>query len=155
MPHTNHKSAISFPECIDTYIDKLIERGAVLGPFDTNPLASPLIISPLQTVAKSGSDDKRVVFDLRFPSGHSVNDGIPKDTYLGVPHNLTFPSVDNLVDLIIELGPGCKLMKADMKSAYKQLYCDPKDYHLLGFSFRGKLFVELTFPFGARSAALN
>ena len=75
-----------------------------------------------------GSVDRRVVFDLSYPkTGTSVNDGVPRDTYLGEPHNLTFPSVDSLVQCVVELGPGCKLMKADMKSAYKQLYVDPKD----------------------------
>lgn len=152
-PHTNHKSAVDYAESVDDYIFKLIQRGALVGPFDCNPLSSPLTISPLQTVDKAGSDQRRVVFDLSYPKGKSVNDGIPKETYLGEPHNLTFPTVDTLVQMVIELGQGCKLMKADMKAAYKQLFCDPGDYHR--DKLRDKLFVELTFPFGARSAALN
>ena len=31
--------------------------------------------------------------------------GIPIKDYLGQPHNLTFPSVDDLVRLIVEIGP--------------------------------------------------
>ena len=155
VPHKNHASALKHAASVDSYIDKMITRGAVIGPLQYNPFNSPLVISLLQTVDKSGSVDRRVVIDLSYPKGGaSVNDGIPIKDYLGQPHNLTLSSVDDLVRLIVEIGPGCKLMKADMGSAYKQLYVDPKDYNLLGFSFRGKLYAELTFPFGARSAAL-
>ena len=155
VPHTNHKSALDHPTSVDNYINKLISRGAVIGPLQLNPFNSPFISSSLQTMDKPSSVHRRVVFDLSYPkTGTSANGGIPKDTYLGEPHNLIFPSVDNLIQRVVELGPGCKLMKVDMMSAYKQLYVDPKDYTLLGFSFRGLLFAELTLPFVARNAAL-
>lgn len=42
----------------------------------------------------SRSGKPRVV----FPSDLSVNDGIPKDTYLGTPFTVLFPGIDAFVD---------------------------------------------------------
>ena len=63
--------------------------------------------------------------DLSWPCGHSVNDGIPKDSYLGVPFNISYPSVDVIVDAIIAQGPGCQLFKRDLRKAYRQFPIDP------------------------------
>ena len=61
--------------------------------------------------------------------------------------SLTYPTVHDITDRIIQLGPGCLLFKRDLKRAYRQLPVDPFDYPLLGYSC-----VRL--PMGLRSAAM-
>ncbi|XP_070538341.1 uncharacterized protein [Ptychodera flava] len=91
----NHTSALAFASHIDTYIKKETDFGAVIGPFTCNPLNLPLTTSPLSSVPKKGSLDRRTIMDLSFPFRDSVNDGIPCDTYLDVPFRLRYPSTDN------------------------------------------------------------
>lgn len=107
--------------------------------------------SPLQTVPKDGSK-RRVVLDLSFPPGTSINDGIPKDSFLDEPFRLTLPRSADFVDLIMDKGPGCFLYKKDLKRAYRQIPIDPKDYIFLGYHWHDLLYFDLVLPFGLRSA---
>ena len=51
-------------------------------------------------MSKKDSSKRRVILDLSFPEGAAVNEGIPKDSYLGNKIDLSFPRVDDLVALI-------------------------------------------------------
>lgn len=62
----------------------------------------------------------RVLMDLSFPPGQSVNSGIPSDTYLGEPFTLRLPGIDALLALICTKGPGCHIFKKDLSQAYRQ-----------------------------------
>lgn len=155
VPPRNHPSAFRFSDSVDKYVLKEVTHGATLGPFTHNPLCSALVTSPLQTVEKKDSVTRRTVMDLSYPPDSSVNSGIPKGEYLGESLQLKYPTIDNLVSLVVQLGPGCKLFKCDLSRAYRQLYIDPGDYHYMGFRWRQKLFIDIAFPFGIRSAAFN
>ena len=104
-----------------------------LGPFKANPFHCSLMISPLLTVPKKNSTSHQIVMDLSFPVGCSVNDGIPKDTFLGEPFQLCLPGVEALATLIHCCGPNCLIFKKDPYHAYRQFLIDPHDYHYLGF----------------------
>ncbi|XP_066278616.1 uncharacterized protein [Branchiostoma lanceolatum] len=80
--YTNHHSAIDYSADVDSFIAKELEYGALCGPFRANPFPFPVYPAPLQTVEKRNSTKRRVVVDLSYPAGHSVNDAIPKDTFL-------------------------------------------------------------------------
>ena len=67
--------------------------------------------------------------------------------------NLTYPTVDDMVSVIKEKGRGCLLFKKDLKRAYRQFPVDPADIHLLGFHWRGKIFVDRVLPMGLRTSA--
>ena len=86
---SNHSSALRFPDAINSFIAAEISHRATAGPFLHNPFPSPLQTSPLQTVRKDDCK-RRVVLDLSFPPGASVNDGIPKDSYLDEPFIFLF-----------------------------------------------------------------
>lgn len=150
----NHKGAQQFPEAMDRYISKEVSLGATLGPFSKNPLQVPVAISQLNSVPKKGGLERRVILDLSFPAGSSVNDGISKIEYLGEEIGLMYPNVDNLADLIRQKGQGCHLYKRNLRRAYRQFPVDPGDIHLLGFSWRGKLFLDRMLAMGLRSAAM-
>ena len=96
----NHKSALNFLDEMNKYITEELDHGSVLGSFECNSFSNPAIISPLSTCEKRGSDERRVIMDLRFPPGNSVNERIPKDRYNGEGFSLTFPSIDALVYMV-------------------------------------------------------
>ncbi|CAC5390966.1 unnamed protein product [Mytilus coruscus] len=76
--------------------------GAVLGPFASNQFNDHLVISPLNSVPKANSEERRVIMDLSFPKGKSVNDGIDKNVYLGKHIELHYLNVDNFIEIIKE-----------------------------------------------------
>ena len=81
-----------------------------------------------------------------FPSGCSINDGIPQNTYLGEDFKLQLPQIDRLVEFTLKKGRNCLVSKKDLCRAYCQFPIDPKDYHLLGCHYQGK-FYFVTRPF--------
>lgn len=121
--------------------------------FSTRPFPAPLQTSPLQTVPRDECK-RRVVLDLSFPVGSSVNDGIPKDSFLDEPFHLPLPRSANFVDLIVAKAPGCYLFKKNLKRTYRQIPVDPKDYIFLGYRWKDLLYFDLVLPFGLRSATL-
>jgi len=56
------------------------------------------------------------------------------------------------VALIQTLGRGTRLVKIDLKDAYRMVPVHPDDYHLLGVSWKGHTFVDRALPFGLCSA---
>ena len=119
----NHKGALDFPSAVDSYLSTELGLGSVCGPFTCNPfsISSPYAVSPLNSVPKQGSDERRFILDLSCPEGASVNDGICKDFSLGEPVNLTYPTVDDIAERIVQFRPGYLLFKRDLKRAYRQL----------------------------------
>lgn len=148
----NHRGALLFESEVDEYILSEVERGAMIGPFDGNPLPDIISVSPLNTVPKDGLE-RRIIVDFSFPEGHAVNDGIDKDFYLGEQVNMSFPSVDALAAQVRRKGRGCLLYKRDLRRAYRQFPIDPGDIRLLGVMWRGKIFLDMYLAMGLRSAA--
>lgn len=151
--YRNHGSALAQPDVIKSYLDTECALGATCGPFTVNPMNRNLTVSPLQ-IASRHSGKPHVVVDLSFPAGSSVNDGIPKDSYLDEPFTLRLPGTDALVAIILEKGTGYLLFKKDLRRAYRQLRIDPRDFHLLGLQHEDSLYFDIAPPFGLRSAAM-
>ena len=150
----NHKGALAFPSAVHSYLSTELALGSLCGPFAHNPFMATITLSPLNSIPKPHSDERRFILDLSWPAGSSVNDGISKNLFLGEPVLLTYPTVDDIADRIIQLGPGCLLFKRDLKCAYRELPVDPFNYPLLGYSWRDKLFFDVRLPMGLRSAAM-
>ena len=74
-----------------------MNHGAMLGPFKGPPI-NQLHMSPFMTREKSSSDKRRVIIDLSWPKGQSVNSGVASDQYLDVEFVLTYLSIDNITD---------------------------------------------------------
>ena len=123
----------------------------MLGPFHQKPLQ--LHVSPFMTREKADSDLRRTIVDLSWPIGQSVNSGIAKDMYLGAKFLLNYPSVDNIIDRLIQLGPGSMLFKIDISRAFCQLKVDPGDIDLLGLKQTSYLIDQLV-PFGYRHGSI-
>ncbi len=69
----------------------------------------------------------RVINNLSYPAGHSINSGIDHEYY-----RLTYGSVDDVVHKCQEIGDVCYLAKLDLASAFKSINVCTEDWHLLG-----------------------
>lgn len=83
----------------------------------------------------------RLIADLSTPVGKSVNDGISRDYC-----SLKYASVDDAVFMARALGRGAKLVKIDLKDAYRLIQVHPDDYHLLGVVWDGHTFIDRALP---------
>ena len=142
----NMRSAAEHPEIIREYIAKECAEGRILGPF--NPAALPTVhTSRFGVIPKSTPGQWRLILDLSWPEGSSVNDGIDPDLC-----SLSYVSVDDAAKAVAAFGPGVRLAKIDIKSAYRIVPVHPDDRPLLGMQWEGALYVDAALPFGLRSA---
>ena len=84
------------------------------------------------TREKSDSENRRVIVDLSWPLGNSVNDMVDPDTYVGLDFMLTLPSIDDITNKVKKFGKNCFLAKIDVSRAFKHVPIDPKDIKFLG-----------------------
>ena len=149
----NHKGANDFPNDMLLYLKKEFENNAIIGPFKNNPFNSGLKISPLNSVPKKDTTERRVILDLSYPRGHSVNNFISKDEYMGKKIELVYPKVDDFIELIKQKGRGCLLFSRDLRRAYRQIPLCPLDYPLVSFIWKKHIFCDCVLSMGSRSAA--
>lgn len=116
--------------------------GRIAGPFELIPIFN-LVISPLGLIPKAEKGKFRIIHDLSFPKGNSVNFGIPKECC-----SVTYEDYDYFVSLLTSVGRGCFIAKADIESAFRIIPVHPRDYHLLGFSFDGQYYYDKCLPMG-------
>ena len=105
LSQVNHKGAQDFPEAINQYLEIEQANNTLLGPFNHNPFLDRTASSPLNSVPKWNSDEHRVILNMSFPMGTSVNDGIDKDKYLGVAVELACLTVDAFASTVKMVGP--------------------------------------------------
>ena len=144
----NHKSALEYPQDIDAYLKEEIHFNAIVGRFDKHPCHNGHI-SPFMTRDKPGSENRRVIIDLSWPIGSSVNSGIDKDSYMDTEFALVLPTVDHITDQLKLLGKGPHLYKIDISRAIRHIKVDPLDYDLLGLHWR-YVYVDTCVPFGSQ-----
>ena len=149
----NHKGEIEFPDAINHYLATEHSNNTLLGPFFTNPFLDRTASSPLNSVPKWDSDERRVILDMSFPSDHSINDGIDKDCYLGVCIDLTYPTIDSFTTMVKAVGPGALMYKRDLRRAYHQIWTDPFDVPYQGFFWQGAFYFDTVLVMGCTSSA--
>lgn len=111
----NHKGAEEYSDSMIDYLAKESENKAILGPFKQNPFKQGIKISPLNSLPKKDTDERRVILNLSYPVGLSVNDFISNEEYLGEKIEIIYPKVDNFIQLIKIKGQGCLLFKKRFK----------------------------------------
>ncbi len=148
----NHGSCLAFEAQVQEYIDRELSCGALLGPFETSPFSAQACFSPLSTRPKRDSTERRVLHNLSWPLGNSINSGIDKNRFLDQEIEWSLPSVDNLVAMILTHGRGSLSWRIDIKRFYRQIYTDFHDVNLLGFTFKGKMYWDLRLPMGGVSS---
>lgn len=144
-PH-NHKSTYEHPEVIEDYIHTGLSKQRIAGPFTRPPL--PLFkTSPLGVVPKSEKNKFRIIHDLSFPAQDSVNSNIPREY-----SQVHYDSIDTVLSLVHQYGMGSLMAKTDIKDAFRIIPVNPKDYHFLGFTWKGQFYYERCLPMGASSS---
>ena len=98
---------------------------------------------------KSSSDKHRVIIDLSWTKGQSVNSGGELDRYLGTEFVLTYPSIDNITNQVLQLGKGCQIFKVDISRAFRHVPIDPGDLDLLGL-YWDHYYIDFSLPFGLK-----
>ena len=146
----NMYSALEHPEIVQAYLHAECSRGRMLGPFPAVVYASlPLChINHFGVIPKvRGTGKWRLITDLSFPPGQSVNDGIDSDLC-----SLTYTSVDQVAEVVAALPPGALLAKIDIESAYRLVPVHPLDRPLQAVQWGGAIYIHPMLPFGLRSA---
>ena len=121
----------------------------MLGPF---PIASmpDIQINRIGVIPKRSSSNKwRLITDLSFPPGKSVNDGINPELT-----TLSYINVDQIALKITQLGRGSQLSKMDIEEACRIVPIHPDDRHLLGCQSDNQVYIGISLPFGLRSAPI-
>ena len=149
--HVNHSSALKFPEHVNSYIESEMKYGAILGPFEDHPFHCH--IYRFLTREKLNSSNRRVILDLSFPVGKSVNDGVAKDKYLNTYFELNYSFVDTVVNSLKALGTETLLYKIDISHAFRHIRIDPGDLDLLGLKHE-QLFIDCTLLFSFRHGSV-
>ena len=81
--------------------------------------------------SKPNSDRSRVVVDLSWLQGASVNSGIEKSSYLDSDFDLTFPTLDDITSELKCVGCGSLWYKFEVSRVFRHVKVDPGDYNLL------------------------
>ena len=150
---SNHASARGFPSHVARYLSTEVAHGAIVGPFPVPPFSQWFCTNPAMTRPKRDSDQRRVILDLSFPLGLSVNSGIPVNALDGARFKLCLPAPSVLANRIRLLGAGCDMFKVDLSRAYRQLRSDPLDWPFLGVLWQDEYFLDVAVPFGLRHGA--
>lgn len=143
----NLQSVYNQDEIVSKYLVDEIKSGFISGPYINPPFAN-LQVSRIGVIPKAkGKDGWRLITDLSFPKGGSVNDGISIED-----SKVTYNGLTSAISKILLLGKGTVLSKFDLKNAYRLLPIRESDRHLLGLKWNRFYFVDLALPFGLRSA---
>jgi hypothetical protein len=144
--YVNHGSVQQQPHVTQLKLDKEISKHRIAGPFDSAPLSN-MIISPIGLVPKKTSGEYRLIHDLSFPKGNSVNSHInPEDTCV------EYELLDNCIEIIQSIGHGCLIAKTDLMDAFRIIPLSLASYRLLGFKWHDKYYYDRCLPFGCSSS---
>lgn len=99
-------------------LDKELGLHRISGPYTSKPFDN-FICSPLGLVPKKSQGEFRIIHDLSFPEGNSVNEHIPRDKAL--------------------------MAKLDIEDGYRNIPIHPLDYHFLGFQWAIQMPSTTTF----------
>ena len=145
----NWPSSEQFKEQVNQFVEKHYAEGAIEGPFE---LGTDVVkTSPIGAFMKKGKDKVRVIHDLSYPHGNSINSGISKEN-----STVSYSSVLDAVAL-------CKLYrtpfmaKYDLQDAFLSCPVRLEDRKYLGFlwenSEKSQIMRFSSLPFGLRTSA--
>ncbi|XP_072025655.1 uncharacterized protein [Amphiura filiformis] len=139
----NLKSVADLHDKVLEKIDKEVRLGRIAGPFKQRPLSN-LIVSPVGLVPKAEPGKYRMIQHLSYPDEGSINDGIDR-AYCAVEYT----KFDVAVNVVVRVGKGAMMAKADIESAFRLLPVHPDDFGLLGMKIGDDYYVDKALPMGA------
>ena len=87
----------------------MIQKGRVKGPFDKPPFQN-FMCSLLGLVPKKEEGSFRLIHDLSFPKGDSVNSFIPP-----IFSSVLYLNIKTVINLVQDYGFNCLMSKADIQ----------------------------------------
>ena len=142
----NHRSVNQRPAVVDADIQWESQAGRLLGPLPYSLL--PLCqVSLIGLVPKSQPGQWRLIMDLSFPNGHSINDGNAQDMT-----SIQYARLEDAVQMVRVLGRGTLLAKVDLKSTSRVVPVHRDDWSLLAIQWERQKYLDTALPFGLRSA---
>lgn len=148
MRRHNHQSAYANPSVVSDAVQKELAKNRIL-PLQHLPerryFCSPIGVVPKRT--DGVQTGWRLIFDLSCPDGKSVNDGIPID--YGA---ISYESLRTAIHMVAKAGRGARMIKRDLKSAFRYIPVSWLDRWCLIFEWEGQYYVELFLPFGLRTS---
>ena len=141
----NMPSALQHQRIVTEYLNAERDSGRMLGPFAPTDVA--VHINRIGVIPKGHSGKWRVITDLSYPPGYSVNDAIDPTLC-----SLAYTTVERVAQRAMRLGRGALMAKVDIEAAYRLIPVHTHDRPLLGISWKGSTFVDPMLPFGLRSA---
>ena len=126
---------------VEKYFNTEVSKKAMFGPYQIKPFekmhSSPLMARP------KPDGGTRIIVDLSWPVGASVNSCVPSNVYDDVPFILKYPTIDQVVERIKLVGPSALLYKVDLERAFRNLRVDPFDYPLLGLQWNTDIYGQM------------
>ena len=116
----NLQSAIHSPDVAFAKLQKEIDAGRVVGPFDAPPFPS-FRTSPIGIIPKKTPNEFRLIHHLSYPKGSSVNDFIPEES-----SSVQYATINDAISILKKLGTCCFLAKTDIKSAFRIIPVYPR-----------------------------
>ncbi len=143
-PNTSKNLDILLPMLLDE-----INLGRIAGPFK-NPPFKHYRCSPLFLVPKHEPGKYRMIFNLSFPKGSSVNDFVNPDTA-----SVQYAGIDAAIEMMQKFEGPIYLAKADIHKAFKLLPVALEDLHLLCTKINDMYYVMKSMPEGFTASCKN
>ena len=142
----NMFSSFEHPNIVQGYVSEQLKLGRMLGSLD--PIChSTVHINRFGVIPKGYATGKwRLITDLSYPPGESVNDGIDPELC-----SLRYTSVDDVATVAAGLGQGALMSKVTIETAYRLVPVHPDDRPLLGMEWKGQVFADLRYLVGAKN----
>ena len=146
----NLLSAKRQPDITSELLETELDRGYVVGPFDTIPFHN-YRISPIGVAESKYSKKKRLIVDLSAPHDNpdhpNLNELIKKEDY-----SLEYFTIDMAISIIKRLGKGAWLTKTDIKDAFKLVPIKKSLFPFYGVKWNNKYYFYTRLVFGSRSS---
>lgn len=149
-----HTSGENYIDHIHEYLQTEIGYGAIAGPFVSPPFEPWIHTSPVMTRPKAESEKRRIIIDLSYPSGKSVNEFVVKNNYYGHHIDHSLPKIDDVINYVESKGFSVALATIDIRWAYRNFPGCPLDYPLNTIKFQGQYYLDMAMPFGACTSSV-
>jgi hypothetical protein len=146
----NLLSANREKDIVTAALKQEVENGHIVGPYNSLPF-NRYRVSPIGVATGKYSGKKRLILDLSSPHKEgeilSVNSAIDTDEY-----RLQYVTIDDAIEVIRKLGKGAKLIKVDVKDAFRIIPVAPEQWPHLCVKWDGVYYFYVRLPFGSRSS---
>ena len=121
----NHPSVSHHKDVVERKLAKELALGRIAGPFLSPPFVN-YQSSPHGIVPKKEPNESRIIHDLSYPDGNSINDYIPKHFT-----TVRYETLDQVITLLSQFGRGALIGKTDIEDAFRIIPLHPSCYHSL------------------------